>query len=98
MVDPADSKSAVRKDVRVRLSPRALKKGEVQTLFSYDGITKARRRKWYIEVKLLVLLYMVGSSSWSRTSDFHSGNHGFESRTHYYKYFIHNKVITQWQA
>ena len=26
---------------------------------------------------------MLGSSSWSRTQDFHSWNHGFESRTEY---------------
>lgn len=56
MVDTRDSKSLARKGVRVRLPPRALKKGEVQTLFSYDEITKARCRKWYIEVKLLVPL------------------------------------------
>lgn len=42
MVDPADSKSAVCKDVRVRLSPRAHKTGEVQSRFSYDGITKVQ--------------------------------------------------------
>ena len=33
MVDPADSKSAVRKDVRVRLSPRAQKNLENRNIF-----------------------------------------------------------------
>ena len=27
---------------------------------------------------------MLGSSSWPRTSDFHSEDHGFESRTEYF--------------
>ena len=73
MVDTRDSKSLTRKGVRVRLPPRALKKGEVQTLFSYDGITKARCRKWYIEVKLLVLLIIWRARLSVRTPDFHSG-------------------------
>ena len=37
---------------------------------------------------------LLGSSSWSRTRDFHSRNHGFESRTEY-KTMTHGVTVTQ---
>ena len=56
MVDPADSKSAVCKDVRVRLSPRAQKDLENRNIFIIFVVESSLILLFYIWMKMLINL------------------------------------------